>query len=138
MNRIVLLVLLLFAFTNCKRDERDPISSFAGIAGTWRPIEHISPDSVTVPVTNADSNIVIFRFDGVMLNKNGYKPCCAPTSYTVNGIFMEVKPLIPVELDPICALVNCGSCPDFRIINSKPDELTTYCEGYSTRFIREK
>ncbi|TLU90310.1 hypothetical protein [Dyadobacter sediminis] len=138
MNRIVLFVLLLFAFTNCKKDERDPISSFANIAGTWRPIEHTSPDSVTVPVTNAESNIVVFRFDGVMLNKNGYLPCCAPTSYTVNGISMQVKPLIPVELDPICALVNCASCPNFRIVKNKPNELTTYCGEYSTRFVRER
>jgi len=138
MNRLILFILIGFAFTTCKKDERDPVAELAAITGTWKPIARTSSDFVTTPVTNPEPDVIEFRYDGVMLNKNGFRPCCTPLSYTVNGIYMNIKPQAPAELDPVCATASCLSCQNFQVMQDNPDELITYCNGFSTRFVREK
>ncbi|TLU92061.1 hypothetical protein [Dyadobacter sediminis] len=138
MNRLIHFILLLFAFTNCKKDERDPVALLASLTGIWRPVERTSPDFVTVAVTNAEPDILEFRFDGVILNRNGFRSCCTPNSYTVNGVYLNITPPLPAELDPLCIAASCVSCQDLHVIQNKPDELTMYCNGNATKFIREK
>lgn len=139
MKRLSLLVLLAFALVNCKNDDPDALPELESIVGKWRPVEHTKSGGTPVVVTNGDIDFMEIRYDGVLLNKGGYRPCCSPTSYMLNGVPFEIVPQAPAELDPICASVSCVPCADLKITQISQDVIVTeYCGHYSTKFEREK
>ncbi len=142
MKTLSLFILALFVFVQCKKENRDPAPEITSIVGKWRIVEYrqTSGDSiVTRPVLRANSYIYEFRYDGVLLNGNGYVPCCLPSEYSLNGTAFVPKPTAPVELDPICATSLCGICPDIKLTQTAPDSLVMEaCGGALGVFVREK
>lgn len=142
MKRFLHLTLILFAFTQCKKENRDPLPEIASIVGKWRVVENIQTrgDSViTDPVAKAQSYVYEFRYDGVLLNAGGYVPCCLPSKYSLNGTPFVPNPATPVELDPVCAYSLCAVCPEMKLTQTSPDSLVmTTCPGSARVFVREK
>lgn len=139
MKKISIAILAMLAMAACKKDKTDPIPEVASIVSKWRPVSYIRAGGDTVSLVGQDVNLLIFRFDGVMLNEKGYKPCCSPDSYMLNGKRFEVKPQAPVEEDPSCIFVDCIKCEDLKMTLLSDDELLIdYCLGTSTKYVREK
>ena len=141
MSRSLLIICLLFAFLQCKNEDIEPLQNISSIVGKWRVVEYwrTSGDStITQTVSKEKSWVYEIRSDGIILNENGNKPCCLPPKYFLNGKEFEPKPAKKVELDPICALSLCATCPELRITQTSPDSITIEtCPGYATVFIRE-
>ncbi len=142
MKTFALYVLVLFAFVQCKKENRDPLPEVASIVGKWRIVEYkqIRDDStVTQKVSNADSYLYEIRYDGVLLNEAGYVPCCLPVEYSLNGKAFTPKPATALELDPVCSYSLCAPCPEMKLTLISPDRLTMEtCTGYFSTFTREK
>ncbi|MGN7888304.1 hypothetical protein [Dyadobacter sp. 22481] len=142
MKTLSLFILALFVFVQCKKENRDPAPEVISIVGKWRVVEYkqIYGDStVTQPVAQASSHVYEIRYDGVLLNGNGYVPCCIPSSYSLNGTAFVPKPAKPVELDPICSYALCRGCPEMKLTQTAPDSLVMEtCEGSLSILVREK
>jgi len=142
MKRLPLLLLALFAFLQCKKENRDPMPGIASIVGKWRIVENrqtLGDSIVTEAVPKVNSYVYEFRFDGVLLNSSGYVPCCLPSHYFLNGKAFVPAPATPVELDPICAYSLCAACPEMKLTQTSPDSLAIEtCAGSARVFIREK
>ncbi|MDR6805000.1 hypothetical protein J2Y45_002692 [Dyadobacter sp. BE34] len=143
MQRLALLLLLLWAFSNCKRDksaEPQPLPEVAGIVGKWHLVEtrYTAGDSTVVKnMTNEPQKAFSIRFDGVMLY-DGYGSCCATYEYEINGNVFKVKPQKDVPYDINCGLVDCFACPKL-IITQAGDEMTIEsCFGGIDRYVRKK
>lgn len=143
MQRLVLLLLLLWAFTNCKRDqsaEPQPLPEIAGIVGEWHLVEtrYKAGDSTIVKnMTNEPQKAFSIRFDGVILY-DGYGSCCATSEYEINGNVFKVKPQKDVPYNENCGLVDCFACPKL-IITQAGDEMTIEsCLGGIDKYVREK
>ena len=146
MQRLILLfLLLLWAFTGCKRDksaepEPQPMPEVAGIVGKWHLVEsrYTSGDSTVVKdMTNEPQKAFSIRFDGVILY-DGYGSCCATSEYEINGNVFKVKPQKDVPYNENCGLVDCFACPKL-IITQAGDEMTIEsCLGGIDKYVREK
>ncbi|MET7256045.1 hypothetical protein [Dyadobacter fermentans] len=143
MQRLVLLLLLSWAFTNCKRDksaEPQPLPEIAGIVGKWHLVEtrYKAGDSTIVKnMTNEPQKAFSIRFDGVILY-DGYGSCCATSEYEINGNVFKVKPQKDVPYNENCGLVDCFACPKL-IITQAGDEMTIEsCLGGIDKYVREK
>jgi len=139
MKKISILIVMLFAMAGCKKHEPNPIPEIAPIMSKWRPVERIDSKGDTISVASEQTDFLVFRFDGVIVNEAGYKPCCSPNSYILNGQRFEVKPQAPVQEDPSCIYVDCFVCQDTKITQLSENELLIeYCLGNSIKFVREK
>jgi hypothetical protein len=141
MNRFSLLVLILLAFSQCKKDDPEPFPEIALIVGKWRVVSYsrtVGDSLITSPVSKENSSIYEFRFDGVLLNEKGNMPCCLPQKYIFNGNVFEAKPHAPVLPDPSCIYVDCAPCPEMKITRPMADSLLIEtCEGFYTSLVRE-
>lgn len=143
MTRLLLSLLVLIAFAGCKKEnDPAPLHEIASIVGKWRAVESrqtLGDSTTTRPVPKQNSWIYEFRFDGVLLNANGYVPCCLPSQYYLNGNAFKPKPAIPTELDPSCAYSLCAACPEMNVTQTSPDSLVIEtCKGSFTTFAREE
>ncbi|GGB96508.1 hypothetical protein [Dyadobacter sediminis] len=140
-----LFILTFLAFVQCRESRKvdpEPLPEIASIAGKWRVIAYsrASGDSlITDTVTTENAAFYVFRYDGVLVNENGYRPCCLPQNYFLNENFFEAKPLKPVESDPACQYVYCGGCPEMTLTTPTADNLLMEtCKGTYTSLVREK
>lgn len=145
MSKLSLVFLVLLVFLQCRKDDKvdpEPIPEIASIVGKWRVTNYIQTvgDSLfTSPVAKENSLLFVFRFDGVLVNENGYMPCCLPQKYFLNGNLFEAKPLAPVEYDPGCKYVDCAGCAEMTIKRPTADSLLIEtCKGSYTTLVREK
>lgn len=140
MKKLFLSLMILCTIAACKKDGPDPVSGFESIVGKWRAVMHSKDGGATnMPIPEGEGSLLIFRFDGVIVNEAGYQPCCSPMSFVLNGQFVTVEPKAPVEADPSCITVDCYTCEDLKItVKSESEMVTEYCDGYATRFVREK
>jgi hypothetical protein len=94
MIRLLLSILILLALAGCKKEEDPtPLREIASIVGKWHAVEYRQTrgdSTITQLVAKQNAWVYEFRVDGVILNKNGYKPCCLPSTYFLNG--NEFKP----------------------------------------------
>jgi hypothetical protein len=142
MTRLLLSILIILAFAGCRKENNPiPLEEIASIVGKWRVVEYrqVRGDSTTTQqVPKQNSWVYEFRYDGVVLNENGYVPCCLPSLYFLNGNEFKPKPAKPAELDPSCAYSLCAACPEMKITQTSPDSLTIEtCQGSFTTFARE-
>lgn len=141
MNRLLLFLILLLAFAQCKRDtDPKPQPEISGIVGEWHLVEtrYSSGDSTVVKnMINEPQKAFSIRFDGVMLY-DGYGACCASPEYVVNGKSFTVKPLKDVPQSEDCYLVDCLACPRL-IITQTVDEMTIEaCLGMTSKYVRKR
>jgi hypothetical protein len=141
MTRLSLFVLFLFVLTECKREDPEPLAEVESIVGKWRAVQTtqtLGDSTTTQSVPNANAWVYEFRFDGVLLNKNGNRPCCIPSIFLLNGNEFKPSPSIPVELDPSCDYALCASCPEMNITQTSPDTIRIEtCKGAFTTFAKE-
>ncbi|KAA6438334.1 hypothetical protein FEM33_16700 [Dyadobacter flavalbus] len=140
-----LFILIFLAFVQCRESRKadpEPLPEIAAIAGKWRVIGYsrASGDSlITDTVARENAVFYMFRYDGVLVNEKGFRPCCLPQNYFLNGKFFEAKPLKPVEFDPACQNVYCAGCPEMAITTPAADNLLIEtCKGTYTSLVREK
>lgn len=142
MNKNILLILLGFAITNCKKDEPGPPPEVASIVGRWRTVEYteVKGDSIlTHSIPKEQSRIIIFRFDGVMLEENGKQSCGTPGAYLLNDKLIEVKPQEPVPTTIDCTGLVGIWCPEyFKIIQRSSNEIATEWCTMKLRYVREE
>lgn len=145
MQRLILLLLLSWAFTNCKRDknaepEPQPSPGVAGIVGKWHLVEaqYTSGDSIIVKnMTNEPQKTFSIRFDGVMLY-DGYVSCCATAEYEINGNVFKVKPREDMPYNENCSLVYCFACPKLIIMQTGDEMTIESCLGEINKYVRKK
>lgn len=142
MNRLAAFVLILTSIVACRKDNLVPEEEVAGIVGKWRVVEQqytIGDSTVKAEVPEENAWIYLFRPDGVLVNENGYMPCCRPQQYFLNGKWFEPKPAIPALLDPFCANVYCAYCPEMSVKQLSTDVIVIeICDGNFQTFVREK
>jgi len=143
MSRGILLILLGFALTNCKKDAPEEIPpEISGIVGKWRSVEYtkLMGDSIaTGPIPRELSRVIIFRFDGVMLEEDGMQPCGTPNTYLLNNQVIEVKPHAPIPRTMDCTGMTGITCPEYFKINQRSanEIVTEYC-SVRLKYMREE
>lgn len=112
MNKIPILLIILL-FLGCKKDKKDPEPSpiIKEIVGKWRLVatERTENGKIVREEATSESSL-IFRFDGLMVDKDGLPVCCAFGSFIVNGQPFEAKALAPVPQNEACARTSCTNC----------------------------
>ncbi|MCF2488496.1 hypothetical protein [Dyadobacter sp. CY347] len=82
------------------------------------------------------ADTLIFRSDGVILDTDGKPRCCAPGTLIINGNVMPVKPQVALPPNPLCAVVNCISCPSWEIELSGSEMIVTPCNNQRLKYVR--
>jgi hypothetical protein len=145
MKRLLYLPLYFLVLLSCKKDNPDVQSaaeylSISSIAGSWKlaEVEKITIDKQKVweAVPAAQSVVMIFRNDGVILNEDGKPFCCAPTSLIINDHLAEIKPQSPIPANETCALVNCTNCPTWEIELKANEMIVTACNKTRMKYVR--
>ena len=140
MLRQVYILFFLFLIQSCKSEDAGVMDAdFVSVSGTWRLIE-IEKGSFGQKFWEATGNKpaknLIFREDGAILDSDSLAVCCGPTSLLINGQFFEIKPQQTVVVNPICAVVNCTSCPTWEITWNGNQMIITYCDGSREKYTK--
>ncbi|MCE7060300.1 hypothetical protein [Dyadobacter sp. CY343] len=144
MNKLLLILLVLIGFSQCKKDNPapEPLPEVASIVGKWRVIAYgrtVGDSLVTEPVPAGERTVYEFRYDGMLLNEKGYLPCCISQRLVIDGKLFVPKPLGPVESDPSCIFLDCAPCPQVSITRPTADNLLIEpCTGIFMTLAREK
>jgi hypothetical protein len=144
MNKLLLILLVLFGFSQCKKDNPapEPLPEVASIVGKWRVIAYgrtVGDSLVTTPAAAGDKEIYEIRFDGMFLNEKGFLPCCMSQKLVIDGQVFVPKPLAPVKSDPGCMFLDCMPCPQIKITRPVADNLLIEpCTGLFLTLAREK
>lgn len=111
MNKIAPLLLILL-FLGCKKNkDPEPSPIIKEIVGKWRLVAtERTENGKTVREEATSESYLIFRFDGLIVDKDGLPVCCASNSFIVNGQPFEAKALAPVPKNDACARTYCASC----------------------------
>ena len=113
------------------------------LIGQWKLVAYeqiIAGKTQWVDVSNGQSNILQFRYDGVALNENGLPICCGPSALRIDGQLFRIEPKGPLPNNPGCALVFCASCEEWDV-KVQGDEFTYQCPASPSgrsRYIRVK
>ncbi len=109
MNKVSILLLFLL-FLGCKKDP-EPSPIIKEIVGRWRLVAtEYTENGKTTRTEATTASYLIFRFDGLIVDKDGLPGCCAPGSLIVNGAPFQIKPLAPVPRNDACARTSCAAC----------------------------
>lgn len=141
MHKVLLFILTLLAFVQCKKDSPLALADIHPIVGEWRLTSYKGTDgSTTVPDITGQgrSLLMVIRADGVIVDGYGRLPCCPPLKYFFNE--REFVPRLNAPIEPsLCPLVLCGSCPEMRINMPAPNILLVQsCAGGTSTYVREK
>jgi hypothetical protein len=133
-------ILMGLILLGCKREKELTPEEIAPLVGKWRQVAY---EKVTdnrrewVNVTDtAVYNTVIFRADGVPLYGNGKGMCCAPRMLIIGGRPFKIEPKSPVELDGLCAMIDCLDCESVELEIKQDVMIWTLCTGHRTRYQR--
>jgi hypothetical protein len=141
MNKVLLFILTLIAFVQCKKDSLLALADIHPIVGEWRLTSYKGTDgSTTVPDTTGQgrSLLMVIRADGVIVDGYGRLPCCPPSTYFFKEREFIPRPAAPIE-PSLCPFVKCGPCPEMRINMTAPDVLLVRnCGGGTSTYVREK
>lgn len=138
----MLLLLITFALTHCK-DKKDPgpLPELQGLVGKWRLVgyEHVNGDTITREVVRKEnSQLVQFRYDGILLNELGQSSCCPPSSYLLNGKTFDIKTIgTAPPTSQHCYLVLCGVCPQWQLTLQGDSLAVQVCTESKTMYVRE-
>lgn len=138
MNRILFSLIFIFILIACKRDDIDPLAVIEPIEGAWKlvAIEKMENGMHSwESVTAATSNIINFRYDGVILDPYGNGSCCAPKKLVINGESFDIKPKIALDYAH-CAAVHCGFCAYWKIDQKGNELILTSCETARMKYLK--
>lgn len=127
--------------SDCKDNDDSRASVIQKIVGRWRLIEYektqngeklwVKANSTTQPShINVDKN-------GLILNDQGYLPCCPPEWLTINGNSFKIIRKEGVFTEPICVSASCAPCPNLKIQQSGNELIITHCIGLRAKYIRD-
>lgn len=109
--RLLILLTTFFLLTiSCSKDKNNPTTQITKVAGKWVLIETeemVNGQKVWVKIDSKNSYTLEMTPTGVLLNEDGYRPCCSPNKITLNGI-KYIVPISGYEADPSCILVSCA------------------------------
>lgn len=142
MKRLLYFPLFITLLLSCKKDSMDTYNSanVQSIAGSWRLVEvekaSIDNKNVWQPVPASQSDTLVFRADGVILNPDGTPRCCPPKSLVINGTLRDIQPQMAIPANPVCALVNCVYCPTWELFWTEDVLIISSCLGSRTKYVR--
>ena len=144
MKRLLYIPLVLVWLLSCKKETADDPMQFGialkSIAGPWHSIEverfSLDNKSTWEPIPANQTDTLIFRADGVVLNTDGRPRCCAPGTLIINGQLLDVKPQTALPSNPECELLNCITCPSWEISWNDDQLIVGSCNSARTRFVR--
>lgn len=143
MKRLLYIPVVLVWLLSCQKDaDSDPTAMlyFSTISGPWHSIEaersSLDNKSVWEPIPATQSDTLIFRNDGVILNADGKPRCCAPGTLTINGTLRDVKPQTALPGNPECALLNCVTCPTWEISWNDDQLIISTCNTPRIKYVR--
>ena len=141
MLRQLYFILFLFILLCCKEDSDAllPQAYFFSIAGTWRLTEiekGTFGQKYWEPANVKPSDNIIFIANGSVLDSDSLKRCCSPTSLLINGQLLDIPPSTTLAPNPICAVVNCVSCPTWEIEWKNDELIISYCDGSRQKYTR--
>ncbi|MHA4742158.1 hypothetical protein [Dyadobacter sp. MSC1_007] len=142
MKSLLYISLIGLLSLSCKKDSGDvyPQASFSTISGKWHSIEmersSLDNKSVWEPIAAAQSDTIVFRGDGVILNADGSPACCAPTSLIINGQLIDIRPQSGLPVNPLCATVNCVNCPTWEVSWNDDQLIITTCNAPRVKYVR--
>ncbi|GGM80906.1 hypothetical protein GCM10010967_10910 [Dyadobacter beijingensis] len=117
-----------------------PNAAFTTVSGLWHSIEiersSLDNKSSWEPIAATQSDSLIFRSDGVVLNANGTPRCCAPATMIINGALLDVKPLTALPSNPQCELLNCITCPTWEVSLSDDQLILNTCNSPRVKYVR--
>ena len=131
MKRLFYIPLLFILLFGCKKDKIDmqPDEIIEPLVGKWLLTESeqsVNGKKVWQPVNSNDPQYLVFRFDGVMFDKDGNAACCAPKELSINGNLFTIQPKTKVIYDN-CVAVLCLYCPVFDIEYVGNQMIISYC-----------
>jgi hypothetical protein len=136
MKRYLNILLIPYLLLNCKH-EPAPLPAIKEIVGKWRldAVETtINGQTVWEKANDTPPVYIVFRFDGVILNSDGLRDCCAPDSLIVNGTPFKIKPAAEILSNPQCAYVYCMPCSPWDLKKSDNELILTRNCGNKSRF----
>ncbi|MGV3601495.1 MAG: hypothetical protein ACO1N1_09850 [Dyadobacter fermentans] len=144
MKRLLYIPLVLVWLLSCKKDSDSDgvfngIGTFRTIEGRWHSVEiersSLDNKSNWEPIANANSDTLIFRNDGVVLNADGSPRCCAPPTLIINGQLLDVKPLTALPNNPLCQ-TNCITCPTWEMSWNADQLIISTCSTPKMKYVR--
>lgn len=140
MLRQLYILVFLFLLQSCTSDS-DSITpaDLNSITGTWRLIQIEKGgfgQKYWESAVSTSADYLIFRADGVVLDADSLAKCCGPTSFLINNQLFEIKPSQAVTVNPLCAVVNCASCPTWEIQWKQNELIISYCDGSREKYAR--
>lgn len=145
MKQFAYIFLLMISMAACKSNEEANLNygiDSYGITGTWRltGVEQgaVGQNSSWVDLSADSTKDVIFRYDFVLMTPTGLPACCAPTSLTINGNFVEIKPTTALAPNPDCSKINCTNCLIWDLKLSGNEMIISRCNTPRARYKRIK
>lgn len=142
MKSLLYTSLICVLLLSCKKDSGDvfPQATFSTMSGQWHSIEKerssLDNKSNWESIPAAQSDTIVFRGDGVILNVDGSPACCAPTSLIVNGQLLDIRPQSGLPVNPVCASITCVNCPTWEISWTDDQMIVTTCNAPRVKYIR--
>jgi hypothetical protein len=142
MKSLLYISLIGLLSLSCAKDSGDayPQLTFSTISGKWHSIEtersSLDNKSVWEPIAGAQSDTIVFRGDGVILNADGSPACCAPTSLIINGQLIDIRPQSGLPVNPQCASVNCVNCPTWEVSWNDDQLIIATCNAPRIKYVR--
>jgi hypothetical protein len=143
MRRIIYLLILPVILSACKKEHFDSIGEIEPLVGKWRLEAYektVNGQKTWEKVPDDQLSYLSFRFDGVILGSDGLPRCCAPKSFTLNGVLFIIEPKADVVHNPVCDLIDCFSCENW-VINQNGGEIivSTSCDSFTqtAKYTRE-
>ncbi|MBE9461192.1 hypothetical protein ACFP1I_20400 [Dyadobacter subterraneus] len=140
MKRLFYIPLLFILLFGCKKDKIDmqPDEIIEPLVGKWLLTESeqsVNGKKVWQPVNSNDPQYLVFRFDGVMFDKDGFANCCTPKELSINGNSFTIQPKRKVVYGK-CAAVSCAYCAVWGIEYSGNEMILNYCFGVREKYIK--
>lgn len=112
--RALSILLLMSALAACRAKDPAPSPGIERLMGKWKLVaREVMKDGERVwkeeTGENPDYEFTV-RFDGVILDREGFVRCCDPPYYFINGARFDVVPRAEVKSNSICQLVDCAPC----------------------------
>lgn len=134
MKRLLLLLGIVILFSECNDS---PPAATEKIEGTWRLVAYEVIENGVSSWTKAQPSNIHVRHDGLILDDQGFLPCCPPETLIINGTTFKIKPKIKVFRARNCELSSCAPCPTLKIQHTDNEIITTNCSGYGMKYVRQ-
>lgn len=134
LSYIVCLVIMMFS---CKEDKRETAYPISLIEGSWKLKARLDKDaSEWRMLPDAEQQIIRFRNDGVMLNKDNKASCCLTFKYRINEVEMKLSLENEIPYVTGCELVDCWACQEYKMTVENDTLIIDHCDYYKEKYQR--